>query len=44
MERGNLEDLNVDVDWRIILNWIFKKCEAWSGLIWFTIGAGGGHL
>jgi hypothetical protein len=35
-----------DVDGRIILRWIFRKCEGvvgtgWSGL---RIGTGGGHL
>jgi hypothetical protein len=35
-----------DVDWRIILRWIFRKWEGivgtgWSGL---RIGTGGGHL
>jgi len=31
---------------RIILSWIFRKCDvgAWTGLIWLRIGTGGGHL
>jgi len=43
-ERYNLEDLSVEG--RIILQWIFKRSvgEAWTGLIWFRIGTGGGHL
>jgi hypothetical protein len=46
MERDNLGDLNVGVDWRIILNWIFKKCDgdAWSELIWLRRGEVDGRL
>jgi len=34
------------VDGRIILRWIFRKCEAgvWTGSSWFRIGTGGRHL
>jgi hypothetical protein len=44
VETDHLIDL--DLDGRIILNWIFKKWngEAWTGLIWLRIGTGGGSL
>jgi hypothetical protein len=34
------------VDGRIILRWIFTKCDvrAWTGSIWLRTGTGGGHL
>jgi hypothetical protein len=43
-ERDNLEDPGLDE--RIILRWIFRKWDvgAWTGLIWYKIGAGGGLL
>jgi hypothetical protein len=43
-ERDYLED--TDVDSMIITNWITKTWdgEAWTGLIWFRIGIGDGHL
>jgi len=43
-QRDNLEE--IDVDWIIILEWIFKKWdgEAWAELIWLRIGISGGLL
>jgi hypothetical protein len=40
----HLEDPGLDG--RIILRWIFRKSDVgvWTGLIWFWIGTGGGHL
>jgi len=44
MERNHLE--NIDVDWRIILRWIFKKWngELWTVMTWLRIGRGIGLL
>ena len=47
---GNLRERDqwghIDIDGRIILRWIFRKCdvEVWNGLSWLRIGTGGGHL
>ena len=47
---GNLKERDQwgdpDVDWRIILKWIFRKWEGavWTGWSWLRIGTGGGHL
>jgi hypothetical protein len=34
------------VDGKIILSWIFRKWDVgvWTGLSWFRIETGGGHL
>jgi hypothetical protein len=44
MERNHLKDLGVDR--RIILKWTFETWdeEACNGLLWHSIGTGGGHL
>jgi hypothetical protein len=43
-ERDQLGDPGADV--KIILRWMFKKCDAgtWTGSIWLGTGTGGGHL
>jgi len=43
-EREHLGDPGVDG--KIILRWIFRKCDVgvWTGWSWLRIGTGGGHL
>jgi hypothetical protein len=43
-ERDHLED--PDIDGRIRLRWLFRKWDvvAWTGLIGFSVGTGGGRL
>jgi len=33
-------------DRRVILRWIFRKCDVWvwTGSTWLSIGTGGGHV
>jgi len=43
-KRNHLKDTGVDG--RIILRWIFRKCDVgvWAASSWFRIGTGGGLL
>jgi len=43
-EREHLGDPGVEG--KIILRWIFRKCDVgvWTGWSWLRIGTGGGHL
>ena len=47
---GNLRERDhlgePDLDWRIILRWIFRKWDLgiWTGSSWLRIGTGGGQL
>jgi hypothetical protein len=43
-ERDNCGDPSKDE--RIIIRWIFRKCDVvvWTGLGWLRIETGGGHL
>jgi len=44
MERDHMEDLGLDG--KVVLKWIFREWdgEAWTGLLCFRIGTGGGCL
>jgi hypothetical protein len=44
MERNHCEDPGVDG--RIIIRWIFRKCDlkVWTGLSWLRIETGGRYL
>jgi hypothetical protein len=42
---GNPEEKRPRKEGRIILRWIFSKWDGkWTGLMWFRVGTGGGHL
>ena len=42
----NLSERDPGVDGRILLRWIFRKCDVgvWTGSIWLRVGKGGGQL
>jgi len=44
LRNTDLEDPGADG--KIILRWIFRKCDigVWTGSSWLRIGTGGGHL
>ena len=43
---GNLRERDPGLERRIIVRWIFRKCDwgVWTELIWFRVGTGGGLL
>jgi hypothetical protein len=43
-ERDHLEDPGVDG--RIVVRWIFRKCDVgtWAGSMWLRIGTGAGLI
>jgi hypothetical protein len=44
-KRDYLDNPDVLVGGRIVLEWIFRKCDVriWTGSMWLRIGTGGGH-
>jgi hypothetical protein len=44
--KGKDHSEDLDVDWKIILEWMLGKCngKAWTGFIWLRIGTSGGAL
>jgi len=44
--RNRTRDLDLSVDGRIMVRWMFRKWDVglWTGSNWFRVGTGGRHL